>query len=116
MGAVQYFDNAQASVAALAGTDADAKKKWVDGYGVTVGAVTPVAGGTLKTQFGYMSAEGSAVGATDEYDAWNVGALYYYNLSKRTSVYGGLGYTVQGEKGADDYKTVNGAVGLIHKF
>ena len=118
MGAVQYFDNAQASVHALADATVTAAKKkmYVDGFGVTVGAVTPVAGGTLKTQIGYMDAEGAAQGATDEYDAWNVGALYYYDFSKRTTVYGGVGYTVQGEKGLDDYKTVNAALGLIHKF
>ncbi len=118
MGAVQYFDNAQASVHALADATVAAadKKIYVDGYGVTLSAVTPLAGGTLKTQVGYMDAEGAAVGATDEYDAWNVGALYYYDFSKRTTVYGGVGYTVQGEKGLDDYKTVNAALGLIHKF
>lgn len=113
MAAAQYFDNASAKISGLADTAASVA---VDGYGVTVGAVTPLCGGTLKTQIGYMDAEGAAQGATDEYDAWNVGALYYYDFSKRTTVYGGVGYTVQGEKGVDDYKTVNAALGLIHKF
>ena len=114
MAAAQYFDNASAKVSALASGTAVAKS--VDGFGLTVGAVTPMFGGKLVTQVGYMEAEGAKVGATDEYDAWNAGALYYYDFSKRTTVYGGLGYTVQGEKGVDDFKTVNAALGLIHKF
>ena len=112
--AAQYFDNAKAAISNLAATKAT--DVYVDGYGVTVGAVTPLCGGTLKTQFGYMKAENVAGKAKGEYDAWNVGALYYYNLSKQTQVYGGLGYTVQGEEGKDDFKTVNGALGMIHKF
>ena len=111
MAAAQYFDNVKAKISMLA---ADTQKDVVvDGFGVTLGAVTPLCGGTLKTQFGYMDSETEA---DKKYDAWNVGALYYYNLSKRTQVYGGLGYTVRGEEGEDDYKVVNGALGMIHKF
>ena len=112
MAAAQYFDNAEATVG-IVGTAVKDKAR-VDGYGLTLGAVTPVAGGSLKTQLGYMDAE--AVAGEVKYDAWNAGVLYYYNFSKRTSVYGGLGYTVQGMDGADDVKTVNGAIGLIHNF
>ena len=103
MVAAQYFGNAKT-------TDYG----WVDGFGVTMGAVTPVFGGSLKTQVGYMEAEDVADSAK-EYKAYNVGALYYYDFSKRTTVYGGLGFTNK-DFGATEEQTINGALGLIHKF
>ena len=111
MAAAQYFDNVKAKISGLAETTQS--EVTVDGFGVTMGAVTPLAGGKLVTQVGYMDSETEA---DKKYDAWNVGALYYYNLSKRTTVYGGLGYTVRGEENVEDYKVVNGAIGMIHKF
>lgn len=118
----QYFDNAYTEeLNSNALKFANGKGCYVDGYGLTVSAVTPLFGGKLVTQVGYMEAE-AAEDSKVEFDAWNIGALYYYNFSKRTSVYGGLGYTVQGvDVGYDGYdfddvKTLNAALGMIHKF
>ena len=103
--AAQYFDNV---VHADYGT--------VDGYGVTVGAVTPVMGGTLKTQFGYMEAE-QVANAAQEYKAYDLAAAYYYSFSKRTQVYGVMGYNVKEDKLAKTEKqTFNAGVGMIHNF
>lgn len=100
-----------------------ALKGAVKGYGVTLGADTPVFGGLLTTQVGYSDAE-----AVEEsritYEAWNVGAIYEYPLSKRTSVYGAVGYQQKQEKvdfvDASDYKyeskSVNAGFGMVHKF
>ena len=101
----------------------------VKGYGVTLGADTPVFGGTLTTQVGYSDAETvenfRAEGVRDaSYEAWNVGAIYEYPLSKRTSLYGAVGYQQKQEK-ADlvderDYsykeKSINAGFGMVHTF
>ena len=101
--AAQYFDNV---VHDDYGT--------VDGYGVTVGAVTPVMGGTLKTQFGFMKAE-DAADSSKEYKAYDLAAAYYYSFSKRTQVYGVVGYNVKDNK-ATEVQTLNVGAGLIHNF
>lgn len=115
----QYYDNAQATAA----YDSD-MNKWKDtefgmkGYGVTVGAKTPVLGGVLTTQVGYADAE-DVNDSKVEYSAYSVGALYHYGLSKRTTVYGGVGYLYQEDKDhgtSEEVKTINAAVGLVHKF
>ena len=100
-----------------------ALKGAVKGYGVTLGADTPVFGGLLTTQVGYSDAE-AVEDSHITYEAWNVGAIYEYPLSKRTSVYGALGYQQKQEKvdfvDASDYKyeskSVNAGFGMVHKF
>lgn len=121
----QYFDNAQAGYTA-AGWKANLEdgkfeaveeevNKGYKGYGVTLGAKTPVIGGTLTTQVGYMDAEEVADTARD-LNAWNVGAIYEYPLSKRTSVYGALGYQYQEDVEKVETKTINAGFGLVHTF
>ena len=91
---------------------------YVKGYGATIGAKTPVLGGVLTTQVGYSDAE-DVENADNTYKAWNVAALYHYGLSKRTTVYGAVGYQNQKEEYAvGDYevKATTFGVGMIHTF
>ena len=114
----QYFDGVKAST--LEKVDGEAVEGHAKGYGVTLGAKTPVIGGTLTTQVGYSDAE--AVENEDvKYEAWNVGAIYEYPLSKRTKVYGAVGYQKQENKyDAAKYeyevKGVNAGFGMVHNF
>ena len=91
-----------------------------DGFGLTVGTDVPVFGGTAKALVGYMDAEDQAKDGKDM-KRYAFSAGYEYPLSKRTTVYGGVGYYM------DDYNTkignnddsasvMAGNVGLIHKF
>lgn len=111
--AAQYFD--EASVTLLDKTAGELNGK---GYAVTLGAVTPVMGGDLTTQAGYVDAE--AVANSDQTrTAWNVGAIYEYPLSKRTMVYGALGYQVEEDEAIGysyEVKAVNAGFGMVHKF
>lgn len=128
----QYFDNVMYSSLSELKVNKVAKtafKGAVEGYGVTLGADTPVFGGTLTTQVGYSDAEAVEnfrdFGVRDaSYEAWNVGAIYEYPLSKRTVLYGAVGYQQQEEKvdySADrDYKyevkSINAGFGMVHSF
>ena len=112
----QYFDNVKAGAKVAEKILASG----AEGYGLTVGAKTPVMGGVLTTQVGYSDAE-SVADSNDEYGAYNVAVLYHYNLSKRTTVYGAVGYaetkwenSVAGTE--DKTKTTSAGFGLIHKF
>lgn len=122
----QYFDDvkytsmAKFDAAGVMSTAEGAKAEpfAIEGYGVTLGAKTPVLGGVLTTQVGYGDAE--AVEYSDvTYKAWNVAALYHYGLSKRTTVYGALGYANQKEEfGIEEYekKATTFGVGMVHTF
>lgn len=113
----QYFDNVKAGAEVAGKTFANG----VEGYGLTVGAKTPVMGGVLTTQVGYSDAE-SVANSNDEYGAYNVAVLYHYNLSKRTTVYGAVGYAEtkwENSVAATEEKTTkttSAGFGLIHKF
>ncbi len=113
----QYFDNMEYDSLDAAVTVAN-DIGYVKGYGATIGAKTPVLGGVLTTQVGYGDAE-DIENADKTYKAWNVAALYHYGLSKRTTVYGAVGYQNQKEEYAvGDYevKTTTFGVGMIHNF
>lgn len=103
------------------------------GYGVILGAVTPLAGGNLYTSVGYADYEESEVlakndGTTtagakeDEFEAWSVSVGYDYPLSKRTKVYAAASYSQLtengGEHGAkdDDTKVTEVMAGMVHYF
>ena len=107
----QYFDNDKH-------TYLDETKGYVKGYGVTVGAKTPVLGGVLTTQVGYGDAE-DIENSDATYKAWNVAALYHYGLSKRTTVYGAVGYANQKDEDVNyeyEKKATTFGVGMIHTF
>lgn len=106
----------------------------IDGYGLTIGAVTPVAGGTLTTSVYYVDADAKGTFMNEgyglpeagyqakeeaDYQYLGLAARYEYSLSKRTTVYGGAGYA-QEEVKADGEKLTGDLyqayVGLKHTF
>ena len=103
----------------------------VTGYGVMLGAITPIAGGNLYASLGYADYEASELSAeakknpeTDkaDYTVYGVGVGYQYPLSKRTYVYTAASYTQQTKntglaKAKDvDTKTTEVMMGLVHNF
>lgn len=98
----------------------------VDGYGLQLGAQTPLAGGLLTTAFYYAHGETDNATTENKSDYYGLAARYEYSLSKRTTVYGGAGYAQEKVKNnpraADaantkkDYDLVQAYVGLKHTF
>ena len=115
------------------------------GYGVTLGAITPLLGGNLYTSVSYTDGEfdGDAtsqrfygekwVSSTRVYDGdiqrWGIAVGYDYPLSKRTKLYGFAAYNegeIKGNQaGGNDGDPTSGkleqtdieaGVGLIHYF
>ncbi len=133
----QYFDNAAAAYTAghyawanngkKTGVDAtlETVPEWTEqaertdlgykGYGIVIGAKTPVFGGSLITQVGYGEAE-EVSDSAKESKAWNVGAIYEYSLSKRTIVYGALGYDYAEDADKSETKHIQAGFGMIHNF
>lgn len=111
-GITQYFKDSPLKKAGAI----KAPKGVYDGYGLILAATTPLMGGELMGQLGYLSAEDATSGSSnadvDRYSA-TLGWEYYFN--KRTRIYTGFGYEKQeqGEKKPDAYEV---AVGLIYKF
>ena len=95
-----------------------AKVAYVEGYGLELGAKTPVAGGTAFAAISYRDTEDSKDSAI-EFKRFSVGAGYTYPFSKRTNVYGALGYAQEKGEGIADERTPSryvAGVGLVHKF
>ena len=125
-----YFDEAQLSTFAGAGTDwakaylgsADSLK--IKGWSLGVSGSIPAAGGKVLVGAAYMDAEAADSMESTYKDAevsrWIVSAGYDYPLSKRTDVYGVVTYNQDsmdkiGAKDADP--TVWGVMlGMRHKF
>ena len=139
----QYFDNVAQERGTLAADwvkgDPDSKKPglkgdhWeygevefgLKGYGLMLGAITPVAGGNLYTSVGYADYEEAWVPeAEDKADAkiYGFAVGYQYPLSKRTYVYTAASYTqlTENDGGHDDKdvdtKTTEVMMGLVHNF
>ena len=146
----QYFDNvAQARGSLTSSAKFDKKTgttsyKFGDvsygmtGYGVILGAITPIAGGNLYTSLGYADYEASDYTAKEgteagtaydkaDYKVYGVGVGYQYPLSKRTYVYTAASYTHQtanaGKYVAADVKAkdldtdvTEVMMGLVHNF
>ena len=135
----QYFDNADLnSIDSISSKDfalspAKTERFQVEGYGLTVGADIPAAGGTFKVATSYldgtidtvngwdMSTAGGAVFGEVDITRWNTSAGYLYSLSKRTSLYGVASYsyqTVKGQKNGLDLAptVIEVAAGIVHKF
>ena len=115
----QYFKDANTvgtfeELTALSGCDE------LEGYGFVVGADVPLAGGLLTVGGAYTDGEDKGESEI-EFDGWNVGAQYKYQLSKRTRVYATVGYTSleadhRDYKDAEEYKYWGGNVGIAHYF
>lgn len=94
----------------------------IDGFGLTVGAQTPVAGGLLTTSVYYANGDDSLHAESRESTYYGLAARYEYSLSKRTTAYAGAGYAKQEaefNKTSDyqlDKDLVQAYVGLKHTF
>ncbi|MBO5659380.1 MAG: porin [Duodenibacillus sp.] len=124
-GKVAYFDNVKLNgdlgtiMADKDTLNALGEGGWaVKGYGLELGAKVPAFGGNILASIGYRDAEEvDYSNYTAKLYTVNVG--YAYSFSKRTSVYGAVGYIQEdAEIGQldDKAKGYQAAVGLIHKF
>ncbi len=117
----QYFKDAN-EVGSFEELSVLSGKDELEGYGFVVGADIPLAGGLLTVGGAYTDGEDKAKDSKIEFDGWNVGAQYKYQLSKRTRVYATVGYTnLEAETGlatdeTNEYKYWGGNVGIAHYF
>ena len=91
-----------------------------DGYGLQAGFDYPALGGTWKGQVGWMDAEQSD-DSSYGLKRWFVSAGYWYDFSKRTTLYSGISYihdSLDGEnyKNYDDASCISASLGLVHNF
>ena len=83
-----------------------------------IGAKAPVAGGTAFAAVSYRDAE-DTVDSKVQFKRFSVGTGYSYPFSKRTNVYGALGYAQEKGEGMADERTPSSyvaGVGIVHKF
>ncbi len=91
-------------------------KKQVKGYGLELGAKVPAFGGDVLAAIGYRDAENVKDG-DDSFQLITANVGYSYAFSKRTSVYGVVGYIQEDSDKANEKATgYQAGVGLIHKF
>ena len=136
----QYFDNVAQTRGSLQPTVAEFEDGGiaavyeygkidfgVTGYGVMLGAITPIGSGSLYTSIGYADYEASdlpTVSKDDkaDYKVYGVGVGYRYPLSKRTYVYTAASYTHQTSNAGKatskdlDTDTTEVMAGLVHNF
>ncbi|MDM8217417.1 porin [Parasutterella secunda] len=134
----QYFDNVAQERGSLkatytVGTETHPEADWkygdvefgLTGYGLILGAVTPMFGGNLYTSVGYADYEQSTTDTGKHEDTaklWNVSVGYDYALSKRTKLYTAVSYTAltENEEEADskdvDTNTTEVMAGIVHYF
>lgn len=93
------------------------------GYGVMLGAVTPLGAGSLYTSIGYRDSENADENYGGQLDetAYQVAVGYTYPLSKRTYLYTAAGYTQEElDKGGNTdtvkTKTTEVVAGIVHNF
>lgn len=133
----QYGQHEQ-MIGGLPVVETDETKSYVgdlDGYAVAVGSAFPIWGGELQVSVYYADGDGKAYDyyqdeTTPEVSKMNVKrygvALFHnYELSKRTSLYAGIGYDYQeydesyvnsSEKEHFEQDSVQVGVGLVHNF
>lgn len=93
----------------------------VKGYGVMLGAITPIASGKLYTSIGYRDSENADEDLNGQADktAYQAAIGYTYPLSKRTYLYTAAGYYQEEvDDGADEVKskTTEVVAGIVHNF
>ena len=108
----------------------------LDGYAVAVGSAFPIWGGELQVSVYYADGDGKAYGYDQDETTspkvskmnvkrYGVALFHNYELSKRTSVYAGIGYDYQeydasnvnsSEKEHFEQDSVQVGVGLVHNF
>ena len=113
----QYFKNVALHKAAIS---SDFSTSDVKGFGLDAGVAVPVATGSLKGNVGYMHAKQQA-NKDLKINRVVLGAVYDYPLSKRTTIYSGVGATFEKYKGVEEGKSTKGRAfaanfGLAHNF
>lgn len=105
----------------------------LDGYAVAVGSAFPIWGGELQVSVYYADGDGKAYGYSQDETTvskmnvkrYGVALFHNYELSKRTSLYAGIGYDYQeydasdvnsSEKEHSEQDSVQVGVGLVHNF
>ena len=104
----------------------------LDGYAVAVGSAFAVWDGELQVSAYYADGDGDAYGYSSEgigavkFDTkrYGVAVFHNYELSKRTSLYVGIGYDRQefdskdsdGDKGHYEQDSVQAGIGIVHNF
>lgn len=134
----QYGQHEQ-MIGGVSVVETDETKSYVgdlDGYAVAVGSAFPIWGGELQVSVYYADGDGKAYSyyqnetQSPEVSKMNVKrygvALFHnYELSKRTSLYAGIGYDYQEYDGSDvnssekehsEQDSVQVGVGLVHNF
>lgn len=91
-----------------------------DGFGLNLGLDYPALGGTWKAQVGYMDAEFSD-DSSKKMKRWFVSAGYWYDFSKRTTLYSGVSYIRDKVEGGDydyfdDASCIAASLGIVHNF
>lgn len=136
----QYFDNVAQTRGSLQPTVAEFEDGGLEpayeygkidfgvtGYGVMLGAITPIGSGSLYTSIGYADYEASDLPTASkddkaDYKVYGVGVGYQYPLSKRTYVYTAASYTHQTSNAGTatskdlDTDTTEVMAGLVHSF
>lgn len=134
--AYQYGENenwaggvdAAGAKATVEGTDGKKKEifkygKQLDGHNFHLGVSIPVCAGTLNLA-GYYTRAKATEDSAQKVKTFDVAATYVYPLSKRTSVYAGVGYaqiknTLENAATDSRYektKAFDAAIGLTHSF
>ncbi len=95
---------------------------YIDGHAFTLGVDVPAFGGTFKVDTNYRYAE-CVVNPANDYKQYTLAIAYTYDLSRRTTVYGGGSFTTADlgkvhYTNADDdsLKEFELIVGMIHRF
>lgn len=101
-----------------------------DGYSVAVGSAFPIWGGELQVSAYYSDGDGDVyaaqvsennVGIGVDLKRYGVGVLHSYELSKRTSLYAGAGYShqeadVKSMQYEEEFDAFQVIAGLVHNF
>lgn len=134
----QYGQHEQ-MIGGVPGVETDETESYVgdlDGYAVAVGSAFPIWGGELQVSVYYADGDGKAYGYDqDETQSpevskmnvkrYGVALFHNYELSKRTSLYAGIGYDYQeydesyvnsSEREHFEQDSVQVGVGLVHNF
>lgn len=99
---------------------------------MAVGSAFALWGGELQVSAYYADGDGDAYGYSLERDSsvkldtkrYGIALFHNYELSKRTSLYAGIGYDrqefdskeIDGEKGHFEQDSVQAGIGIVHNF
>ena len=114
----QYFDQARIGRNPIKteGMSTTTSSGYVDGFGLNVGIKSPVWGGFVYSNAGFMNAKN-----TDNHEEkmkrWTIALGYQYYLSKETFLYGAVGYYQDHyKKDVENGRSSNFLLGMCHTF